>query len=76
MNAPFLTPGMAESETLKPVTMTPARVADIQLACEAVVAFANLYRAVPHHPAVEEYRTARFAQFVEAYEALKGLIDE
>lgn len=71
MNAPFF-----PSETLKPIVMTPARVADIQLACEAVAKFADWYRSVPHHPAVEEYRTARFAQFVEAYEALKGLIDE
>lgn len=73
MNKHVLTREMAASEALKPAQMTTERVAEIQMACEAVVTFANLYRATPAHPAIAEYRANRFAQFVEAYEALKGL---
>ena len=73
---PALTPEMATSEALRPAEMTPARVAEIQAACEATAKFADWYRAVPAHPAVAEYRANRLAQFLEAYHALKDVINE
>ena len=70
-HVPALTADMAASEALKPATMTDDRIAEIECACDAVARYAALYRAVPHHPAVAEYRANRLALFLNAYHALK-----
>lgn len=76
MNRPILTAELATSEALEPVAMTADRIAEIQMACEAVATFATLYRATPAHPSISDYRANRFAQFIEAYQALKDLTND
>lgn len=75
MNRHILTSELATSEALRPAVMTTERIAEIQLACEAVATFAERYRCVPAHPAVAEYRANRLTQFLEAYDALKAVIE-
>lgn len=74
-HVPALKADAAVSDALKPATMTTERIAEIECACEAVARYAVLYRAVPHHPAVAEYRANRLTQFIEAYHALKAVIE-
>ena len=73
---PRLSAVSAVGDALKPAEMSTERIAEIQSACEAVATFATLYRATPHHPAVSDYRANRMTQFLEAYHALKEVIDE
>lgn len=75
MNKHLLKRDMAQSEALKAVEMDDARIAEIQMACEATAKYAEWYRVQPVHPSVSEQRASRRAQFLEAYHALKGLIE-
>lgn len=67
MNAPFLTPGMAESETL-----TPVPAFDVILAARHLHDAATLWFCTPHYPELAAVRESRR----EIYEAAKERMRE